>query len=251
MITNPHTQRSLFSNLTLIAMTLVALMAAPCVRAEPTTLGDDEKAIEKSLGLSKKKGLRARGLRTRGLKPGQTQAPRKVISRGGGFVPRGGKMVRIAPTENKTADSVPAENHPSLPAKDGSPEAPVKVYEDSKAVFNNLLFVINSTQLADQASYDELNKLSRVLKAHPSTRFFIEGHTCDLGGDEANKKLSWQRAEAVKLQLTKLGVSSSRLVTAGYGETELPSAISPYESKEQQETKRKQARRVVIRQLAD
>ncbi|MEQ1588163.1 MAG: OmpA family protein, partial [Cyclobacteriaceae bacterium] len=46
----------------------------------------------------------------------------------------------------------------------------------------------------------------------------IGGHTDDVGSDSSNKKLSQQRADAVKAYLTSNGVSGRRIKSIGYGE---------------------------------
>lgn len=47
----------------------------------------------------------------------------------------------------------------------------------------------------------------------------LEGHTDNLGTDIANEKLSLKRAQAVKDNLVKSGISASIISTRGYGET--------------------------------
>jgi outer membrane protein OmpA-like peptidoglycan-associated protein len=51
--------------------------------------------------------------------------------------------------------------------------------------------------------------------------FLIEGHTDSVGSDQANLKLSIQRAEAARQFLVTQGVDGARLTTAGYGELRL------------------------------
>lgn len=48
--------------------------------------------------------------------------------------------------------------------------------------------------------------------------FFIDGHTCDIGSDENNCRLSWERANSVVAFLLQSGVPSHRLVARGFGE---------------------------------
>lgn len=57
-----------------------------------------------------------------------------------------------------------------------------------------------------------------TLKNNPTWRLRINGHTDSIGGDAANLVLSEERAAAVKNALVNLGVSSSRLQSAGLGE---------------------------------
>ena len=46
----------------------------------------------------------------------------------------------------------------------------------------------------------------------------VQGHTDNVGSDEYNHKLSHRRADAVRLELIKNGVSPDRLTATGYGE---------------------------------
>jgi peptidoglycan-associated lipoprotein len=59
------------------------------------------------------------------------------------------------------------------------------------------------------------------LKANPSTRVEIEGHTDERGTNEYNLALGAKRAQAAKDYLVSLGIPADRLSTISYGE-ELP-----------------------------
>lgn len=67
-------------------------------------------------------------------------------------------------------------------------------------------------------SFDELNMMLTMMKQNQSMQVEIGGHTDDVGSDSSNKKLSQQRADAVKAYLTSNGVSSRRIKSIGYGE---------------------------------
>lgn len=69
-----------------------------------------------------------------------------------------------------------------------------------------------------QASYQTIKELSILLKQYaPRLRLSIEGHTDNVGSVEANKRLSLQRAIAVKNELIKNGIDRDRLETIGWG----------------------------------
>ena len=53
---------------------------------------------------------------------------------------------------------------------------------------------------------------------YPKTSFMIEGHTESSGPKAFNQKLSEMRAMSVKEYLVDNGITSSRLMTVGYGE---------------------------------
>ena len=84
-------------------------------------------------------------------------------------------------------------------------------------VFNDLNFETDSTKLTPE-SVVTVNTLMTVLKAYPSVTVALEGHTDSTGDPSANKKLSLDRADAVKEVLVKGGIAESRITAAGYGE---------------------------------
>ncbi len=67
-------------------------------------------------------------------------------------------------------------------------------------------------------SMGELNYILAMMKDHPEVKYEIGGHTDSDGDDRYNLDLSQQRAEAVKVKLTELGIQENRLTTKGYGE---------------------------------
>jgi len=78
-----------------------------------------------------------------------------------------------------------------------------------------------STPLLLPSAYPALDRLATALRAQPTVRLRVVGHTDRLPGDssEQNQALSEQRAVAVKVYLVKAGVAADRLETAGYGDT--------------------------------
>lgn len=67
------------------------------------------------------------------------------------------------------------------------------------------------------AAYEELNKIVKVMKDYPETKWKIEGHTDNTGSYQLNKNLSLQRAQAVFDYLVKSGIKPERLSVYGYG----------------------------------
>jgi uncharacterized repeat protein (TIGR01451 family) len=68
-------------------------------------------------------------------------------------------------------------------------------------------------------SWPILQELGDVLKQYPDLRVRIEGHTDSVGSESYNQRLSERRALAVRDFLVGLGIDSSRLEWAGYGES--------------------------------
>lgn len=71
-----------------------------------------------------------------------------------------------------------------------------------------------------QDKFDLLGKVEQAIDVFPRSELIIEGHTDSFGGDEANQKLSQQRAEAVQqYMINAMRIPTYRLIATGYGET--------------------------------
>jgi outer membrane protein OmpA-like peptidoglycan-associated protein len=60
---------------------------------------------------------------------------------------------------------------------------------------------------------------AEILNREGGVKVVLEGHTDARGNDKYNEKLGLDRAEAVKVELEKLGIPSERLSTVSFGET--------------------------------
>lgn len=90
--------------------------------------------------------------------------------------------------------------------------------EGKRLILRNIFFDYNQATLRSKSKY-ELNKLYDFLKANPSVKIEVSGHTDSRGNDEYNLRLSKDRAQAVVDYLIRNGISPSRLKAVGYGET--------------------------------
>ena len=88
----------------------------------------------------------------------------------------------------------------------------------SVIALRNIFFNTASAELLP-ASNLELDKLLRLMKANPTLRIEVGGHTDNVGADAENQKLSEQRASAVSKYLTSYGIEATRVIAAGFGET--------------------------------
>ncbi len=86
--------------------------------------------------------------------------------------------------------------------------------ETSGVYFATNKFDINA------ASQATLKKLIAVFKEYPDTNLLVVGHTDSQGSDEYNMTLSKNRAYAVTNYLTANGISSGRLTTNWFGESQ-------------------------------
>jgi outer membrane protein OmpA-like peptidoglycan-associated protein len=67
----------------------------------------------------------------------------------------------------------------------------------------------------------QLNHVVGILKKYPNMRIAIKIHTDSRGQDRYNYELSNQRAEATKDFIVSKGIDQGRILSKGYGETEL------------------------------
>ena len=83
---------------------------------------------------------------------------------------------------------------------------------------NEVSFDVNSATVKPSFR-PSLAKVAEVLKSY-DTSMTVVGHTDSTGSDSYNQDLSERRAEAVRAELIRNGVSAERLQAAGQGESE-------------------------------
>ncbi|TGN21161.1 OmpA family protein [Leptospira idonii] len=119
-----------------------------------------------------------------------------------------------------------------------------KLKKGNEIVLNNLFFAFRSVDITKE-SEPELDRLAGLLKKNPRLKVVIEGHTDNVGGDQANKKLSIERAVSVANYLkSKHQLEETRITTKGLGQG-VPVADNKTEDG------RAQNRRVVFKILED
>ncbi|MGI4819578.1 MAG: OmpA family protein, partial [Janthinobacterium lividum] len=85
-------------------------------------------------------------------------------------------------------------------------------------VLPTVLFRQGTPELLPESA-PALDKLAADLRANPTLRLRVVGHTDRLGESQKNQLLSEQRADAVRAYLVKAGVAAARIETIGYGDT--------------------------------
>ncbi len=114
-------------------------------------------------------------------------------------------------------------NEKGVPSLQGCPE-PVMTKEKEKEVEKQLEMDAKMIQFETGSavikaeSYDDLDKITQVMKVYPSSNFKVEGHTDNVGNAAANKTLSQSRADAVKKYITDKGIAGNRIDAVGYGQ---------------------------------
>jgi OOP family OmpA-OmpF porin len=94
----------------------------------------------------------------------------------------------------------------------------VPLVKGNTATINNLFFDLGKATLKLESG-PELRRILQVMTENKSLVIEISGHTDNTGSDEINDKLSLERANAVKDNLLKGGIDTSRIRTKGYGKS--------------------------------
>ena len=82
----------------------------------------------------------------------------------------------------------------------------------------NIQFDHNSYALT-KSSFEELDKLVKLMQDNPSMHIELSAHTDNVGGDQYNLRLSQKRGESARKYLIRKGIEPNRIVAKGYGKT--------------------------------
>jgi outer membrane protein OmpA-like peptidoglycan-associated protein len=128
----------------------------------------------------------------------------------------------------------------------GNPVMPEKTsWKRSETGFLIPLYYDLNAVAVNSASLDALDQLAETLQQNPELHIEIAAHTDARGSDEYNLTLSQQRADYVVEWLNRAGISRTRLVAKGYGETQLVNGCAndvPCEEAEHQRNRRTEFR---------
>ncbi len=104
-------------------------------------------------------------------------------------------------------------------ANKGCPDVPANVSKSLGASGQNISFGSTNAKLTTKSTAS-LDQVVKIMNDNPGLRIRVEGHTDNAGDDDANMKLSEERATAVKDYLVSKGISESRITAEGFGETQ-------------------------------
>lgn len=109
------------------------------------------------------------------------------------------------------------------------------IVKNAAIILDNVYFKFDSDRLKTE-SFPELDNVVEMLLDNPYVNMSVNGHTCSLGSEAYNQKLSEKRASAIVNYLVDHGVSEKRLEYHGYGET-MP--IAPNDTEKNREINRR------------
>jgi outer membrane protein OmpA-like peptidoglycan-associated protein len=93
-----------------------------------------------------------------------------------------------------------------------------KMEVGSTIVLRNIFFDFDKSTIKPE-SQAELNRLIKLLKDNPALKIELSSYTDDVGSEEYNTRLSFARSNSVVDYLIAKGISPSRLIPKGYGES--------------------------------
>lgn len=106
---------------------------------------------------------------------------------------------------------------PAAPATTVAP-APTTTVAPQKLAIAGLTFVSGLAEPTD-GGFAAIDQAAAVLRANPTVRVRIEGHTDAQGSDAINQPLSQARADRVRNELIARGIAAERLTAQGFGST--------------------------------
>lgn len=100
----------------------------------------------------------------------------------------------------------------------GCPKEQKSEKEETSFVLQGMTTFEAGKSVLTESAKQELKKLAELMKKYPDSKWRIEGHTDSQGSAEFNKRLSQERADAVRKYLISLGIPAENLVAEGMGE---------------------------------
>lgn len=103
-------------------------------------------------------------------------------------------------------------------SNEGCPELKQEIKQLFQKALQGIQFETGKAVIKKQSN-GILDAVVKMMKENPNYKLIIEGHTDDVGDDQANMTLSQNRAEAVAKYLISNGVDPLKVSATGYGET--------------------------------
>ena len=131
--------------------------------------------------------------------------------------------VEVLATDSNFYEKTLSTGYAIKAAKDGLESKLVSFIESNEAINKDLWFTMDGIQFDTnkatiKAESDaQVSHIAEVLKAYPKVKIKIGGYTDNTGNANANKKLSNNRANAVKKAIVSKGIAADRMDAEGYG----------------------------------
>ncbi|GEM_PF-3590693 len=105
-------------------------------------------------------------------------------------------------------------------------------FEDNKSILKatNIYFETDSDKILDDER-SKIHMIIYILEKNPNASIIVEGHTAKDGDVDYNKKLSENRAKAVRQYLINKGISANKIVTKSLGSAQPVSTDSSEKTK--------------------
>ncbi|KEO74058.1 OmpA family protein [Anditalea andensis] len=91
------------------------------------------------------------------------------------------------------------------------------IVKGASIVLDDIYFKKGTSDLADDRSTANLQKIAEFLNDNPDIKIRLEGHTDNLGDPQLNKELSMNRAGQIRNFLVEQGISFERIRVSGWG----------------------------------
>lgn len=102
---------------------------------------------------------------------------------------------------------------------DGCPDEVPEALVKFEGAIEGITFATGKATIR-KSSFPVLDNAASVLAEFPGVRLEVSGHTDNVGSESSNKKLSRERADAVKAYLVSKGIGADRIETRGAGPSE-------------------------------
>ena len=129
--------------------------------------------------------------------------------------------VRGCPDRDRDGVADQYDKCPEAPGKASNAGCPETAPEEKKALevaIKSIQFETGSAAISE-LSIQSLDAIYQVLQNYPEMKLSIEGHTDNIEAGTVGKQLSEKRASVCADYLIQKGISATRLMTQGFGDT--------------------------------